>query len=628
MIAGCAALAGIAAASPAIAENDQGNGGDRVTISGSAPEWATPAARVGGVSPHTQRHVQVALALRDQAGAEALARAISTPGSADYRKPLSGPEFTSRFAATQDTVDQVSAWLRGQGLTVTGVSGNHHFIDAVAPTSALERAFGTTLGTYRHTTKDATRRLVAPEHAITLPSAVRAAVTAVLGLDDAEKLVTPQHANRPTGAAAAAAGDNCATAWGQTVNTNVPKLRSDQSNALCGYNTAQTRGIYRLTSGNTGAGTGIGIIGAYNAASTLSDANQAAKAFGSPQLGTDQYSVVLPDGGFNPDPSCAPESWSGEQALDVQAAHTTAPAAHLTYYAAKDCRTLYSALDQAVIDNKVGVISNSWGYNGGEMTVPAATRQQMSDIGVQAAVQGQALLVSSGDAGDASGVAGKPAPNFPASNPWVTAVGGTSVAVSAEGNKLWDTGWSSTALSQTGNTYTPTSDKDGPFAGGSGGGVSEVYDRPDYQTGKVAGAKRAVPDISALGDANTGFAIMQTVPGQGRVRYASGGTSLASPLLAGIVADAAQTAGTDRIGFLNPALYNLGSSAISDVTHHTASVWTPYVVGYGGVATPTAQGSYGIDIDAKPQTLQAEPGFDNETGLGTPADGFVAALGK
>ncbi len=633
VIAGCAALAGIATAAPATAGTDQVVPGDRVTVAGSTPAWATPGARIGGIDARAKRHVQVALALRDQAGAEALAKAISTPGSPQFHRTLSATEFTDRFAALQSTVDRVTAWLRQQGLTVTAVTGNRHFIDATGDTATLERAFGTTLATFKHSLKGGkTTTLVAPERPITLPSSLRAAVTSVLGLDDSEKTISPQRIAQPTPSAEAAAGTGCASSWGQTNNTAVPQVYGNgaQSNLICGYNTQQTRGIYGLTAANTGAGTAIGIVGAYNGATTLADANRAAAHFGSPGLAADKYSVALPSDGFNADPSCEPDSWAGEQALDVQASHTIAPAASIRYYAAKDCFSLYTALNAAVSENKASVISNSWGYNGGESTVPAATRQQVDAIGVQAAIQGQSIVVSSGDAGDNSGVAGKASPAFPASNPWVTAVGGTSVAVDGSGRKLFDTGWTSTALVQSGNTFVPTQDKDGPFAGGAGGGVSSIFDRPDYQAGEVpAGTKRMVPDLSALADAYTGFAIGQTVPGQGYVEYGSGGTSLAAPLIAGLAANAAQAGGFDRIGFLNPAIYDLaGSSAIADVTPHKRGVWTPVVFGYDGVTVPPAQGSYFIDFDAKPQSLQSGPGWDEVTGVGTPAAGFVAALGQ
>src|SRR4051794_30983157 len=110
LIAGCAVLAGVAAPTAA-AQVYWASDGDHATIQGSAPSWAVPAAKVGTVDPAQVRHVQVALGLRDQRGAEALAKAVSTPGSAQHGKFLSTRDFLAKFGPTQDTLDRVSAWL-------------------------------------------------------------------------------------------------------------------------------------------------------------------------------------------------------------------------------------------------------------------------------------------------------------------------------------------------------------------------------------------------------------------------------------------------------------------------------------------------------------------------------------
>src|SRR4051794_26944277 len=123
LIAGCAVLVGIAAAPAATAQNNTATGG-LAAVEGSVPSWATPAARVGHADPAQQRHIQVALALRAPAGAEALAKAVSTPGSKQFGHHLSNAEFVARYAPIQQTVDQVTTWLRSQGLRVTGVAGN------------------------------------------------------------------------------------------------------------------------------------------------------------------------------------------------------------------------------------------------------------------------------------------------------------------------------------------------------------------------------------------------------------------------------------------------------------------------------------------------------------------------
>ncbi|GAB3167597.1 S53 family peptidase [Amycolatopsis stemonae] len=641
LIAGCAVLAGIAAAPAATAQDSTAPDG-RTALAGSVPSWATPAARVGHVDPRQQRHIQIALALRDPAGAEALAKAVSTPGSPEYGRHLSNTEFLARFGPTQESIDQVTTWLRGQGLRVTGVAGNRHFISADADVAQLQTTFRTSLATYRHTTRDGrTHVLAAPESAVTVPAAIRSTVTAVLGLDDSSKTITPAQATaiRPDGTrpgVTPAAGDpnSCARFWAETNNANVPQkyAAGQQSNALCGYTSPQLRAIYSLPSTATGAGQTVGIVGAYNLSTIVADTNRAAGQFGAPALTSGQYNAVLP-GAFTDQDRCGPDSWASEQALDVQAIHEVAPAAKITYYAGASCLDLFNTLNKAVADDQVSVINNSWLYPG-ESSVSQAERDQLGAIAVQAAIQGQALLFASGDSGDnsAPAAAGRAEASYPASHPWVTAVGGTSVALDASNRVKFQTGWENSGNTQSGNTWTPQSDADGRFAGGAGGGVSTLYDQPDYQQGVVpatiAGGHRAVPDISALADSYTGLAIAFTTP-QGYAAYSSGGTSLAAPILVGLVANAQQAHGGGRLGFLNAALYALsGKAQITDVKPVKAGIWSPYMAGFGHVTVPSASGSYLLDLDSKPQSLQSGTGWDPVTGIGTPASGFVSALGQ
>ncbi|SEF24608.1 Pro-kumamolisin, activation domain [Amycolatopsis pretoriensis] len=524
----------------------------------------------------------------------------------------------------------MSQWLATQGLHMTGVSANRHFVDAEAPTAALETAFGTRIATFRTRVDGVTRTLTAPAAPVTVPTSLRASITAVLGLDDSAALLKPQH-TRP----AAAAEQHCAQWWGEQNNTDVPQKypAGFQSNSLCGYTGTQVRAMYKLGNGNTGAGTTIGVVGAYNSDTVVADTNQAAAQLGVPPLASDQYSTVLPQGGFTNAQECAAEGWNAEQTLDVQASHTIAPSAKIRYYAGKTCQGtgIYDAFNQAVTDNAVDVISNSYGNADGETSLPQAARDQFNSMALQAAIQGQTITVSTGDAGNNSGAVGHPTASFPSSSPWVVAVGGTSVGLDQNNQPKVLTGWENSGNTQSGNAWAPQRDADGPFASGAGGGTSALYDAPDWQAGVVSGAggKRAVPDIAALADSYTGMLVGQTIKGQfGIGSY--GGTSLASPLIAGLVADAQQArSGNARAGLLTPVLYSLrGSSAIADVTPQKAGVWTPIMHAFGGVAVPGGQGSYLIDFDARPQNLQSGPGWDNVTGLGTPADGFISALSQ
>jgi subtilase family serine protease len=594
---------------------------------------------VGNVSAGEQRHVQVALSLRDPRGATALAKAVNTPGSAQYGRYLSNREFVNRFAPTSGAVDRVSSWLRDQGLTVNGISANRHYIDVTATVGQLEATFAVKLAKFRVGTKNGTYTLVAPQSAVSVPRAVRGSVQAIVGLDDSARTITPDHITpvrngRAGGVAPEAPGDplSCARYWGESNNPSVPQKYADgnQSNVLCGYFASQIRATYGLSGSNTGAGSTVAITGAYNLSTIVADTNRAASHFGAPTLAAGQYDAVLP-GSFDRENECGPDGWHSEQALDVQAIHEVAPAAKIIYYGASSCFDLFDALNAAVAENKTSSISNSWGYPG-ESIAPVAVRQQLDSIALQAAIQGQSLLVSSGDTGDNSAGVGHAEPGFPEVHPWVTAVGGTSVALDANNQLKFVAGWENAGNTQQGSQWAPQQDADGPFAGGAGGGVSNLYGQPDYQRGAVpdglAMGRRAVPDVAALADAYTGIAVGFTSQ-QGYVEYSSGGTSAASPIMAGLVADAQQAQGVDRLGFLNTALYELiGNPAMTDVVQVRAGVWTSGMVSFGGVTVPPDRGSYLVDFDTRPQSLQSGPGWDPVTGVGTPNAAFLTAIGK
>jgi subtilase family serine protease len=625
VVAGATVLAAVAAV-PATAQTTTAPPG-RAVVAGSVPNWAQPAARSAALDPHLRRQVQVALAPRDLAGATALATAVATPGNPRFRHPISAADWNAQFAPTTGTVAAVQQWLRGQGLRVTGVSGNRELVDAVGTVGQLQATFGVRLSGYRATIHGQRATLVAPDSAVTVPTSLAGQVTAVLGLDDSDRTVTPAQSRVPVPAAApAAAGTGCASSWGASNNTTVPQRypAPAQSNELCGYTSAALRAMYGLAPAATGAGAVVAIVGAYNDNQIVADTNHAAHDFGAPQLTAGQYTPVLPAGGFTNNPNCDVESWHAEQALDVQSVHTEAPAAQIRYYAASDCSGLTTAFTQAVSDDQASIITNSWG--GAEAGVPAATRSAFESAAVQAAAQGQTVLFSSGDSGDDSITLGSAAVNYPASDPWVTAVGGVTVGLDTGNRPLVLTGWADTGNVQSGSNWTALPPTSGGFAGGSGGGTSTPYPTPTYQSGLPSAAThghRALPDIAGSADPYTGMLIGYTSSANGFVEVPFGGTSEASPQVAGLVADAAQVVGNGGwLGLINPALYQFGPTAITDVVAQHAGVWTPF---QPGASTPTS-GSFLVDVGATPQSLTTGPGWDNETGVGVPNSGFVAAL--
>jgi len=180
----------------------------------------------------------------------------------------------------------------------------------------------------------------------------------------------------------------------------------------------------------------------------------------------------------------------------------------------------------------------------------------------------------------------------------------------------------------TNGAWTPA--PPGDYSSGGGGGTSDLFTQPWYQAGKVPASisqangstpMRAVPDIAMPGDPNTGFLVGETQvfpDGTYWDQYRIGGTSLSSPLLAGVVAVANQ-AHHHPLGFINPLYYKLlGTSALHDIvapTSPVAQVRTEFVNG-----VDNSQGKlYRLQtVDVQSSTLHDTPGYDNETGVGTP----------
>ena len=226
-----------------------------------------------------------------------------------------------------------------------------------------------------------------------------------------------------------------------------------------------------------------------------------------------------------------------------------------------------------VLDDRLAtVVSNSYGEVG--EALPPDVLRGMENLHLQAVAEGIGLYFSSGDNGDEAANLGSPQPDYPASSPWVTSVGGTSTGVGADGSVTLETGWGTTQAlivqDPTGAlSYAPT--PPGTFTSGGGGGTSTVFAQPDYQRGIVPDAlargHRVSPDIAADADPHTGYLIgirpivddasLATGPYE-EARY--GGTSLASPLVAAQTALVQQATGR-TLGFVNPAVYALYRAA-------------------------------------------------------------------
>jgi subtilase family serine protease len=197
----------------------------------------------------------------------------------------------------------------------------------------------------------------------------------------------------------------------------------------------------------------------------------------------------------------------------------------------------------------------------------------------------------------------------------------------------WETGWGTDKYVLSSGSWAPYASN--PFYYGAGGGFSAQFNRPSYQAGVVpasTGSMRAVPDVAMDADPTTGFRMGETQEfPNGTVAFGffrEGGTSLASPLMAGMEALAQQVNGS-RIGFANPTIYALakgGAKAFTDVTPvHTgdANVRADFVNGVdasNGVV-------YSLRTFDQDSSLVVTKGWDDVTGIGSPNSNYVAIGG-
>jgi subtilase family serine protease len=292
-----------------------------------------------------------------------------------------------------------------------------------------------------------------------------------------------------------------------------------------------------------------------------------------------------------------------------------APGATVHYYGGFDCITGIDAQMNTIIQtHSAQIVSNSYGYNSEELD-PAQLQMEHS-MYLQAGLEGIGLYFSSGDDGDnAAQNTGDAQPSYASSDPLVTGVGGTSLAINSHNGYQWETGWGSYRdfVDYSGASGVYEEPVPGDFYGGAGGGVSTLFAQPWYQKGTVpnklaksrgGAAMRVVPDISADADPYTGFAYGQTVGGVFTIG-GIGGTSLACPLIAGMQADAS-THRLFPIGFANPLLYAVGGFAFRDVTPPRS------------IIAVTRRQATALVTFNEDSSLTVTKGYDDVTGMGSP----------
>jgi len=331
------------------------------------------------------------------------------------------------------------------------------------------------------------------------------------------------------------------------------------------FNTPATlRAVYSLPS--TGGSGAIAIVDSYHYPTALNDFNYFAKYFGLPQetstvatgANNKMFQVVYAPGYQPQSGGSYIASWNMEAALDIEWAHAMAPNAkiYLVEAASDSDNDLFYAVRVAASLVNVKEVSMSWG--GSEESYEA---QQFDPI---FKATGVVYFASGGDASDQM--------NYPAASPNVVSCGGTSVNRSSVGAFLSETGWNDT-----------------------GCGPSVYEPRPTFQNGVLAvvGAKRGVSDMAFDSDPNTGVYVYDTTPVWGESGWwILGGTSVASPSLAGVV--------------------NLAAASGNGFAANTAAEQTRI---YGSLGNAKAFRDITSGTDGK---YSCKTGYDFVTGVGSP----------
>jgi len=459
------------------------------------------------------QQIEVTLVLRRRAAAPDLLAAATSDHPPE--QPLTPRALAERYGAEPTDVELVRRTLHEHGAEVTGVDAAARRLRVTGSVGALSRIFGTSL-----------RAVTSPgfdgqpvEHrlrngGLSVPAQLDGVVTAVLGLDDRPQ-ARPRHVIVAPGA------------------------------RRTSYTPVQLAQVYRFPPGTDGGGQRVAILelgGGY-------DPSDLRTYFSGLGLGEVQVSAVGVDGADNV-PGGDPKGADGEVLLDIEVVGAMAPGAAIVVYFAPntDAGFLDALVQAAHADVTPVAISISWGQSEDQWTGQARTA--FDDALTDAALLGITVSSAAGDDGSTDRESdGLPHCDFPASSPHVLACGGTRLdadpstgAVTAE--TVWNTG--------VGN-------------GATGGGVSDAFALPSYQStvgvpaprGSGAGG-RGVPDVAAVADPQTGYAVR--VDGSDTV---IGGTSAVSPLWAALIARLAQATG-HRFGLIHPQLYGrTGAGAVA-----------------------------------------------------------------
>ena len=516
------------------------------------------AVKLRHADPNRTMNVAVSLQLRNQAALQDFIQKVSDRRSPIYGHYLKPAQFAAAYGPTIGQAQQVVDYLQGHGLTVTPPTGSRTVIDASGPVRAIESAFGVTINDWHD--RDENRDFFGNDAQPSLPSSIAPAIVGVLGLNNHYRLqrIGAAYPSRLSPRVAPGGGPNG------------------------GYTPAELKAAYdvnpKILPNAKGAGQSLGLF-------ELDDFVQSNVAVYDAQYGlnpTPPVRIVI-DGGP------PPGGGQVEVELDIEVMHALAPSASVTVWEGPNS-------DVGAIDTYYDMVnadittSNSTSWGSCEPLTQQSTMNAIDQLFQQAATQGQTFYAASGDTGayDCRGNPNLPTTHplyntltvdYPASDPYVTGVGGTALSLNPNHSWLSETAWSDASR-------TPPR--------GSGGGHSGYFARPAWQTGPGfdANGGRHVPDVALDADPRTGYSVYTTFGPTDW--FVIGGTSAGAPAWAAFTAlynEYAAARGELNLGFANPILYDLANNPPAQPTFHdvttgdnlfySAGVGWDYPTGWG-----------------------------------------------
>jgi subtilase family serine protease len=653
----------------------------------SSPLPSTPMSRGGQVQAAVPRgndvgkaeysqgiDVTVYLKLRDAAAFSRRVDALYDPSSPTFRHWLTDAQL-ERYAPPRRQMNAVREALARQGLTILSTDRDGFSIRARGTVSRVARAFNTQI--HNFTSDGQTFRAPITEPRLSGPA--EKFVDAVVGLNDRAAHTFLAFGRDPqtmepypavNEARVEAAGGLKSVITNQILSASTTQtfknphgkypratysgvVYAANPNLVPDFTARDLQQIYGLTAdyaqGLNGAGQTVVLLEAYDYSQAESDANHAAKLMGLPPLTSANFQVVYPAGKPNPKFGVQ-EGWNGEEALDIQSAHSIAPGAKIVVVVAngQDSEALQYAM-QYIIDHRLGYsVSDSWGVDT-DLDAGPQELKSYEDVLIRAAAKGVSFQFSSGDSSDSQFNTPIGNAQVPADSPHATAVGGTSVLNDVRSSGFFSVGWGDDIViltePQTGpmTVFTPN------FKIGGGGGSSVHWPKPKWQSA-APGTYRQTPDVSALADPFTGIPVVLTQKGHRDLLLEIGGTSLASPIFSALWAIAQQKAG-HPLGQAAPTLARMQTGLTDVVQTHSplylrGSIttkkgttaysarnlfwpWSRPTRGFVAAlfnfhwqsGSVTTEGwAFGLD-----RTLVVRPGWDDVTGFGTPNASFVTS---